>query len=269
MNRKAIAVAILLLWAAGVAVMIRRNSGGDINRRLTEAALRVQPATYYYSVTYRGEKIGGVTSAIDTLIAALATDEYYTGRFPSGDSLEAVTARLSSRTTRGMRLTNVSLQLMRGARRQTMSAFVQSDSTLVVVDGRSADSATPHIIALHGALLPPGLVGVALLLAERPRTGLAQTFVVFNPVTARPERREARVLMDSLFTIVDSAGRTSAGKWEPAHSDTVRAWKLGGGPSGVTVWFDAEGRVVEAEAPPGVVLTRTAFEIAFDLARNR
>lgn len=269
MNRKTIGTAILLLWMAGFVWMARRNSGGDAGRRLTEAALRIQPATFYYSVSYRGTKIGAVSSAIDTLVAAIVSEEYFTGRFPSGDSLEPVSARLRSRLTRGLRLTNVSMQLERGTKRQRMSGFVQSDTTLVVVDGRSADSATPHISALYGPVIPPGLVGIAALLGEPPKAGRHERVIVFNPVTAKPETRDIRLMRDSLFTVVDSAGLTPGGLWEAAHSDTVRAWKLGGEVSGLTVWVDTEGRVVEAAAPNGLLLTRTAFELAFERERAR
>src|SRR2546423_3968130 len=148
MRRKAIAGLIILLWIGGVALLLRRNSGGDVDRRLTEAAIRVQPATYYYSLFYRGAKIGAVSSAIDTLVAALIDEEYYTGKFPSRDSLTPVSARLRSRMTRGFRLTNISLDLERPGKRAKMSAFVEADTTLIVIDGRSADSATPHLIGL-------------------------------------------------------------------------------------------------------------------------
>jgi hypothetical protein len=269
MNRKAIGIVILILWMAGVAVLLRRNFGGDINRRLTEAAIRVQPETYYYSLFYRGAKIGAASSAIDTLVAALIDEEYYTGKFPSGDSLAPVSARLRSRMTRGFRLTNISLDLERGGKRVKMSAFVQADTTLVVIDARSADSTAPHIIGLHGPLLPPSLIGVALLLGETTKAGLEDRFIVFNPVDAKPEWHEVRVVGDSLFAVVDSAAQSAAGKWEEAHSDTVRAWRLGGATSSLTIWVDAEGRIVEAAAPNGLRLTRTAFELAFETARTR
>lgn len=269
MRRNAIAALILAFWIAGLGVMLRRSFGGDVNRRLTEAAIRIQPATFYYALSYRGAKIGAASSAIDTLVGAVVSEEYYTGRFPSGDSLIPVSARLHSTMTRGLRLTNISMQLDRGTQREKMTAFVQEDTTLVVVNRGGSDSTGPHMIGLHGPLLPPGLVGVALLVGEQPRTGLSQRFIVFNPTNAKPERREVRVTSDSLFTVVDSAARTSAGMWQAAHSDTVRGWKLGGNTSGLAVWVDVEGRVVQVGAPDGLLLTRTAFELAFERGAAR
>lgn len=268
MNRKTIAVAILLMWVAGFAWMVRRNSGGDASRRLTEAAIRIQPATLYYSVFYRGRKIGAASSSIDTLVAALVSEEYFTGSYPSGDSLVKLSARLRSRMTRGLRLTNVSVDLDRDGKRWKMSAFVQNDSTLIVVEGSRADSMNQHIIGLHAAVLPPGLVGAAMMLGERANVGHTATFVVFNPMDRKPERREVTVAAESVFTVVDSAGRAAAG-WQAAHTDTVRAWRFGGDTSGLTAWVDAEGRVVEASTRNGLLLRRTAFELAFDRVKGR
>lgn len=269
MNRKTIGVAIVLMWAGGFAWMMERNYGGDVNRRLTEAAIRIQPASFYYTLSLRGRKIGAASSVLDTLVAAFVSEDYYTGRFPDGDSLIDVSARLRTRLSRGFRATDISMIVSRGGKTSKLSGFVQNDSTLVVVDGRSADSATPHLSALNAPMIPPGLIGVALLVGDRPKVGRSQHFVVFNPMTAKPERREIRVAAESLFTVVDSAGRSPAGDWIAAHSDTVRAWRLDGETSGLSAWVDNEGRVVEASAPNGLLLRRTAFELAFDRAKPR
>jgi hypothetical protein len=268
MNRKAIAVAVLVMWIAGFAWMMRRNSGGDAAKRLTEAAIRIQPATFYYSVIYRGNKIGAASSAIDTLVAALVSEEYYTGSFPSGDSVVEVSARLRSKMTRGLRLTNISSDVQRDGKRSKMSAFVQSDTTLVVVEGSQADSMAQHVMALHGTLLPPGIAGVALMLGDGAKVGQSSSYVVFNPMERKPERQNLRVAAESLFTVVDSAEH-AGGSWTVAHSDTVRAWKVVAQPSGLVAWVDAEGRIVEASAPNGLSLKRTAYELAFDRAKRR
>ena len=269
MNRQGIAFAILLMWIAGFAWMMRRNSDGDANRRLTEAAIRIQPATFYYSVSYRGRRVGAASSAIDTLVAGLVSEEYYTGSFPEGDSSIAVSARLRSRMTRGLRLTNISIDLERGGRRSKFSAFVQSDTTLVAVEGSRSDSLSQHIIGLHGALVPPGLLGVALMLGDRAKVGHLASFVVFNPMERKPERHDVRVLAESLFTVVDSAERSGAAQWRIAHSDTVRAWKIGDRTEPLSLWVDADGRVVEGSTRGGLLLRRTAFELAFDRAKTR
>lgn len=269
MNRKAIAAGVLVLWAGGFVWMLRRNSGGDVDRRLTEAALRVQPAAFYYTLSYRGEKIGAASSSIDTLPGALVTEEYYTGKFPSGDSLISVTARLRSGLTRGFRLTNISLQISRNGSVLKSSAFVQNDTTLIITDRIGVDSAASHIVGLHSALLPPVLVPVALMLGQDAKVGRGERFVVFNPVNKKPEAHSVRIGRDSLFTVVDSAGRKVDSTWATAHTDTVRGWQLTGDTQGVTAWVDRDGRIVEASVPNGLSLRRTAYELAFEKARRK
>ena len=269
MNRKIVAGIVILLWAGGFAWMWRRNSGGDVSRRLTEAALRVQPASFYYTLSYRGEKIGAASSAIDTLPSALIAEDYYTGNFPSGDSLVPVSARLRSGLTRAFRLNNISLDLTRNGKTSKSSAFVQADTTLILTDRVSADSAKSHVIALHSALLAPALVPLALMLADDAKTGRSERFVVFNPVSRRPETHRVSIGRDSLFVVTDSASPGAGNTWSAAHSDTVRAWVMGGDTGGVTAWVDRDGRIVEASTANGLLLRRTAYELAFEKARGK
>jgi hypothetical protein len=269
MNRKAIAGAVLLLWAGGFLWMLRRNTGGDVSRRLTEAALRVQPASFYFTLSYRGEKIGAASSVIDTLPATLVAEEYYAGKFPSGDSLISITARLRSGLTRAFRLTNISLQIGRNGTMLKSSAFIQNDTTLILTDRAGGDSTASHIIGVHSALLTPVLVPVALMLGDAAKVGRGERFVVFNPVDRKPEAHSVRIGRDSLFMVVDSAERKADGSWSVAHTDTVRAWQVAGDTNGVTAWVDRDGRVVEASTANGLSLMRTAYELAFERVRRK
>jgi hypothetical protein len=75
-----------------------------------------------------------------------------------------------------------------------------------------------------------------------------------------------RILAESLFVVTDSAVADSSGRWFAVHRDTVRAWRLvssGDGPA-IDAWMDAQGLVVEARRPDGLLLRRTAFELAFE-----
>ncbi len=82
------------------------------------------------------------------------------------------------------------------------------------------------------------------------------------------------VRAESLFTLVDSAQfNEDKGDWVPAHSDTVRAWRVEPqSAGGFTGWVDADGRTVQSTQPAGLVLKRTAYELAFEnwrIARDR
>jgi hypothetical protein len=64
------------------------------------------------------------------------------------------------------------------------------------------------------------------------------------------------------------------GEWVDALKDTVRAWRVERSDStaGALEWVDAQGRVVQAVQRDGLVLKRTAYELAFEnwrIARDR
>src|SRR6266540_3135552 len=262
MNRKAIAIVVIALCVGGLGWLIRRNYSGDVNRRLTEAAIRIEPGTFYYEVFYRGTKIGSAASSIDTLPATIATDDYYTGAYPFGDSLVNVNGRVRARLTRALRMSYLTLDFTRAGHNSKMGAFVDGDSVLVVTHGSNNDSPASRT-PLEKSLIAPSLLGIALVLAEPPKIGRMENFVVFDPITGKAEPRSVRIAAESVFTVPDSAAQDARGEWAIAHSDTVRAWRIGGDVSGLRVWVDAQGRIVNGSTANGVALSRTAFEIAF------
>ena len=48
-----------------MAMMLHRNANRSETQQLAEVALRVQPATFYYSVERNGQQIGAASSALD------------------------------------------------------------------------------------------------------------------------------------------------------------------------------------------------------------
>ncbi|HZF72416.1 MAG TPA: hypothetical protein VEZ51_03240, partial [Gemmatimonadaceae bacterium] len=74
-SRGAVAVVVVALLLGGIAMMLRRNANRSEGQQLTEVALRVQPATFYYLVERDGEQIGGASSALDTTVNTLVSEE--------------------------------------------------------------------------------------------------------------------------------------------------------------------------------------------------
>ena len=65
-RRGAVALTVLVAWAAGLAVFVRREIRNAPAQRLAEAALRVSPGAAYYRVEKDGRQIGFASSTIDT-----------------------------------------------------------------------------------------------------------------------------------------------------------------------------------------------------------
>lgn len=261
-TRAALAVVVVALWLGGLAMMHRRNANVSEAQQLAQVALRVQPETFYYTIDRDGEQIGAASSALDTTINTLVSEEYFVGDLPDGKSLERTSTRWQTRLTRGFRLADFGIDVARPTRPFSINASVQED-TLLFIAGTRKKGGHP---AAHYTFLPPlftpSLAPVAFMLGGDHAIGRKQTMSVFDPTTRLVIRPELSIRAESLFTVVDSASLNEAGEWGPAHRDTVRAWRIDGAPHGLTAWVDAEGRIVAAHAGD-VSAIRTAFEIAF------
>ena len=262
-KRGAAAVLIVALWIGGMAMLMYRNANRTESQRLTEVALRVQPATFYYSIERDGEQIGAATSQLDTTANSLVSEEYFAGdvQEPAAKAPRRTFARLRTRLTRGLQLINLRADVARPTMPFSINATVQEDSSIFIT-GTKATHRPPATYTFTPPLFTPAIAPVIFMLSGTPAVGRAQAISIFDPVTRTVLRPTLRIEAESLFTVVDSATLDRSGVWAVAHRDTVRAWRVEGGPHGLVAWVDAEGRIVAAQAG-GFSAIRTAFEIAF------
>jgi hypothetical protein len=261
-KRGAVAVLIVALWIAGMAMMMHRNANRSEAQQLAEVALRVQPATFYYAIERDGMQIGAASSALDTTANSLVSEEYFVGDYRSGTkSAERTSARWQTRLTRGLHLIDLNADVARPTKPFSMNATVQEDTTIFIA-GKKATRRPPARYTFTAPLFTPTIAPVVFMLGGAPNIGRGQAISIFDPMTRSVLRPTLRISAESLFTVVDSAKLDQSGAWTVAHRDTVRAWRIEGGPHGLDAWVDAEGRIVAAQAG-SFSATRTAFEIAF------
>jgi hypothetical protein len=267
-TRAALAVLIVALWVGGIAMMFRRNANVSEAQQFAEVALRLQPATFYYSIEREGQQIGAASSALDTTANTLVSEEYFVGDYPVGKSIERTSARWQTRLTRGFHLVDLTIDIARTARPFSINAAVEEDTLLFIAGTKTTGGHPPAHYTFIPPLFTPSLAPVAFMLGGPHTIGRKQMMSVFDPTTRLVARPELTIRAESLFTVVDSAARNTAGEWEVAHRDTVRAWRIEGAPQSLTAWVDAEGRVVAARAG-SLSAIRTAFEIAFKNAKAK
>ena len=270
-RRIAIGATVVALWAVGLLLMARRNANRSEVEQLADVALRVQPATFYYAVERDGQQIGAISSSIDTTVQALVSEEYFVGEVASrsASGTERTSARWQSTLTRGFRLQRTSIAITRATMPFSIRAAVAEDTTLVVAVSQAGSDKPPVNLSVIPPVFTPALATVAFMLGGPHEIGRTQTMSVFDPTTRTVLRPELRIHAESLFTVVDSAAVGPGGGWIVAHRDTVRAWRIEGGPAGLSAWVDAEGRVVAARMGNGWSVMRTAFEIAYRLSQTR
>jgi len=261
-KRGAVAVLVVLLWAAGMAMMAHRNANRTESQQLAEVALRVQPATFYYSIESDGVQIGAASSALDTTAKSLVSEEYFVGDFRLDTiARERTSARWQTRLTRGLHLIDLNADVARSTKPFSINATVQEDTSIFIA-GKKVTGRPAARYTFTAPLFNPTVASVVFMLGGPSKIDRSQTISVFDPVTRTVLRPTLRIRAESLFTVVDSAGRDSNGGWTVAHRDTVRAWRIEGAPHGLEAWGDAEGRIVVARAGRYSAI-RTAFEIAF------
>ncbi|MDQ2891047.1 MAG: hypothetical protein M3R65_10935 [Gemmatimonadota bacterium] len=240
-DRRFWAVLVICGWLGGMAALAARRHSVPPAQLLARGVLGLQPATFYYAVTQNGRPIGSASSAIDTLDSGLlARDVAIVRGLNMGDS-QTVTGISSAYLSR---------------------AFALDSFALSVNNGRTA-------IRLHGktvgrdAVLLPGLVPIAVMLATQPRVGTRTAMWIYNPVARRVQRVTLSIAAESLFRVVDSAAFDSPrGTWIASHADTIRSWKITIPTNSVSAWVDSQGRIVEAEEAGGLKIVRTAYEVA-------
>lgn len=254
-RRTVVAASVLVGWGAGLGLLFARELNPAPGKKLAEAALRIVPQATYYMVERDGRHVGFASIAIDTVPLALQVTEYLV----TDSAGKRVTDQQVVRLSRG--LTLLDFEATRTAGNDTAHlAGVVADSSIVFRRGPTVDTTALAMPAFAGAVLP----AVAVLLDD-PEVGASRSLNAIDVATGRSSTAGVRIDAESLFVVVDSAVADSSGRWFAVHRDTVRAWRLRAeAPVSMDAWVDAQGLLVQATRPDGLVLRRTAFELAFE-----
>jgi len=262
-----LAVGVLALWLVGLGVLVHHELFRPPLERLAEAGLRVTPGAQYYAVLQRGEQIGFASSTVDTTDGGITVVDYLVADLPIAGKVHRASARSSAKLSRALRVNSFTLDVDADLTPIKVSGRVVGDTMLLVVGGLRGVPVDTQRIALHGPVLLPTLVPLAVALAEQPKVGDSFTLPVFDPVAMAPRDMKVSVVAESSFVLHDTSVVNPATKrWEGALPDTVRAWRLStskGGSSGFEGWVDEQGRIVRVSELLGLTLEARPYEVAF------
>lgn len=268
MSRRAIGVVVIVLWVAGIAVFATRTMARSGAQRTAEAALRIAPGTYYYAVSQDGRQIGAAYSMLDTTSSGIVSVDYFVGDYPVGPDTLRMTAQGTARYTRGLSLVDVDVIARGDLTPVRMRARMRGDSTLELMSVSPGDSSTV-MLGAESEVYTPTMVPVVGMLARSRSAGDTIRMSMFDPLSRTVKIVSLRVMGDSLFRLEDSATLDRATRrWSVVAHDSVRAWRLGGEGHALTIWVDAQGRLVAASEPGGMSLLRGAYETSFVNWRN-
>lgn len=241
LDRRSLAAAVLVCWAIGLVWLARRRHDIPYAERLAQGALRLEPGTYFYTVSQDGKLIGWATSSLDTVPNGFVSRNAVRARaLIAGDS-QTVVASSMAHLDRAFAL----------------------DSFSVTVDGDQQPIRLHETLPAGSGVLLPSLAPIAMILSREPQVGASTVTRIYNPLSRRTEPVTLSIAAESLFSVVDSAvfdpGQNA---WAVAHIDTVRSWQIVTPSRGISAWVDSRGRIVEASEPGGLSITRSTYELA-------
>lgn len=267
--RVVLAGLIILLWLGGMGFLVRREYFRPNTERLAEAALRVSPGAAYYAVMQGNRQIGFASSSIDTATTTISVDDYLVADIPVGGRAHRASARTHVVLTRALHTKAFAVTFEGDAGPIVARGRVVGDSVLTLMLSSGADAPVDtQQIKLHGPILLPTLLPLAIALGEQPSVGKKYTLPVFDPVGLTPRDVALRVAAESTFVVNDSSSldRTT-GRWYGVQPDTLHAFRIvtdsGAGAAGFSGWIDDQGRVVET-SQLGFDLHRLPYEVAFE-----
>lgn len=265
-RRGYLALGILLAWGLGISVLVRREFFRERSAILAEAAMRLGPMALYYVVEQEGRQIGFASTYVDTTPTTYEVVDYFIADLPVAGQRFRASARSAITLSRALALRSFDVTIDTPLDSMSAVGFMEGDSAVAYVLRMPGQPTDTQRVAVKGPILVPTLMPSAAVLVASPKVGRTVTLSSFDPATLSPRDVHFQILAESVFTVVDSSRYDQeARRFVPAHSDTVRAWKLAPREgSGFTGWVDAQGGVVEATQPGGITLRRMAYEIAFE-----
>jgi transglutaminase-like putative cysteine protease len=259
------AVALLAAWGVGLSFLVRREFFQGRAERLAEAALRLNPGATFYTVEQNGTRIGFASTTIDTVANGIEVTDYFVADLPLAGRVHRTSARSVVLLSRALALRTFDVQAEAAETPIRVVGRIEGDSVVIFamdVPGQPADT---QRVAVRGPVLVPTLAPLAMALGETPKRGKTYRLPTFDPQQMQSRDVALTVQAESLFVVDDSARFDAAAKvWTSALRDTVRAWHVVGAEGGFDGWVDVQGRVVVARQAAGIILRRTAYELAFE-----
>lgn len=261
MTRRALAVLVLTGWGALAVAYGRREMRRTAEVLRSDLRSKVAPGVHWFAVEQHGDHCGFASLALDTLALGQVQLRW---RMVQRCRVGRWEEEIPVRTTASLALRDVDFRLVRG--NDTVRGRARMSNHPGRLEGTvnsTAGGRRSLVLGDSATVRPLALLRLALRSELRPGAELHPALLVSD---GRLVRATYSVGNDSTFTVVDSAAKDAAGGWRAARSDTIRAWRVTEREEGDTAvfWVDRGGRIVLAQLDSGLVLRRTAFELAFE-----
>ncbi|HET9948475.1 MAG TPA: transglutaminase-like domain-containing protein [Longimicrobiales bacterium] len=264
LGKRTAATAIVLSWLGMVAWQVRSEYFQPELTRLAEATLSLAPGTHFYTLTMGGRTVGQASSRLDTVPDGFVLEDFMNLELPALGQTGAAVARTSVRVSRALVMEEFAFTLDSEVGRFRASGTLGPDTTLHV----SIESAGSEQNLSFRLAEPPvisSIVPIRVAMGGALEVGETVRLPVFDPTSLSTRTVEVQVLEHDTLVVADSASLdTASGRWSPASTDSVPAWRIAEVFGGIRVesWVDADGRVLKASSPLGFTMDKTEFELA-------
>jgi transglutaminase-like putative cysteine protease len=266
MSKRIVGTAIVLTWVGMVGWKARDEYFQPELARLAEAAsLSLAPGINFYSLTMGGRTIGQATSRLDTLPdgAGFELEDFMNLELPALGQTGVAVARTRVRLSPALVMEDFSFTLDSEVGRFEASGTLRPDTTL---DVRivSAGSEQNLSFRLPQPPIMSNVVPIRVAMGEGLEVGETVRLPVFDPTSLSTRTVEVEIIEHDTIFVTDSAALNGQGRWEPASTDTVPAWRIAEVFGGIRVesWVDEDGRILRASSAMGFDMEKTEYELA-------
>ncbi len=265
MKWKVAAAAILVAWAAGLGLLVRREYFKPRALVVREAALRVGPGAEFYAVSLGGSPIGYASSTVDTMPDGLQVQDALVLDIAALGEIQRTELNTDVHLTRDLRLTGFTATLSTPRAAFRAQGSVSGDTVLAVTLDDGTGRPQTARVPLQRPIVMSTLLPLQLAFGSELAPGRSYSLRVFDPMTLQERDVAIRVEAESTLVVPDSAQLDARShRWVVAHDDTLRAWRVSQEFGGIATesWIDRQGRIVSATSPLGFVMRRLPFEMA-------
>jgi len=263
MGRRVIRTAIVLAWVGMVGWKAREEYFQPELTRMAEAARALAPGVSFYTLAMGDRTVGQATSRLDTVPEGFELDDLMSLELPALGQTGRAVARTRVSLSPALVMRSFSFSLDSEVGRFEAVGELLPDTTLDVRI-RSAGSEQSLTFKLAAPPVMSSVVPIRVAMGDRLRVGETIRLPVFDPTSLSTRTVEVHVLEHDTLFVTDSAAINAAGRWEPARTDSVPAWKIAEIFGGVEVesWVDEDGRILRSSSALGFHMEKTEYELS-------
>jgi len=264
MVKRILGISVLLAWFAMVGLQVRREYFQPELARLAEAALSLAPGINFYTLKMGGRSVGQATSRLDTVPDGFELEDLMNLELPALGQTGTAVARTRVKLDPSLTMKTFEFTLDSEVGRFRASGELGADTTLSVKIV-SAGSEQNLSFRLSQPPIISNLVPIRVAMGGGLEVGTTHRLPVFDPTSMATRNVEVRVLEHDTLFVNDSASfDPGSGRWSPARTDSVPAWKIAELFGGIQVesWVDEDGRILSASSALGFTMEKTEYELA-------